>query len=242
MNGSDPRGTCWTTNTTNTYLLVFNSIGGNGRCQSSDPLPAMSDHSYALLGGAGAALVSLKDYNVVADAIRIAAEYEAASGEIPVVLGEAGEGLTAAQATSDAATLAAEEAAVCPEAAAVGGAGGPAVAAVAVVLVAAGVLGIWAVAHWLGAQPSFDVGPQPLAAPEPAPTPGPSTQPAPQPTATPTRTGTGETGNPDKYIYRRTENPADAKVSVGLTDPIDIVTGLSFGLAPFPSRGGELCR
>jgi RHS repeat-associated protein len=181
VNGSDLSGTCWTTNTTNTYLLVYSHIGGNGRCQSSDPLTAMSDHSYALVGGAATALAGLKDYDAVAEAIRIAAAYDAASGEIPVVLGEAGEGLTTAQATGDA--VAVEEAAVCPEAAAAGSAGGPAGVVVAVFLVAAGVFAIWAAGHWFSPQPTFDAGPQPLAGPALVPTPGPATQPKLQPTA-----------------------------------------------------------
>jgi RHS repeat-associated protein len=119
VNGSDPSGTCWTISTDHTLMLVYNHLGGKGRCQppATDQIfgaGQRSNHSYIIPApGAFDALEGLDASAAIAEAVSIVAKADVASGAIPVVEGEAGADLTLGEAAEAGTSLAETEAEAC---------------------------------------------------------------------------------------------------------------------------------
>ncbi len=177
VGGSDPSGACWTTDSKSSRLLIYDHLGGKGKCDAANASlifngpGQFSDHSYALAGAALARLAVLAEGADYATALKIvAAEDSSALGEDVVLatrLTSTGTKLQLLKGGAEAVDFAAEEAAACSEAGIAGSETG--VGDIAVVLVAVGVVAVGAI---LLAPPSFDLGRYSPYEPAPAPTAG----------------------------------------------------------------------
>ena len=208
-NATDPSGACWTMNANRSMLLWYLRIGGDQRCGDQERRIIFnsnlrSDHSYLLVGAAPAALDALAGSAAIAEALRIVARADLATGD-GVLLGVAADSVAGATA-DEVAVVAADEAVAlatgetCAEAAAAVAVG---ISTGGVALVVIGVVGVVLILVGAGETAAhFDQGPQYPVAPEPAPTPGAQTQPAPSPT--PGATATGQRGR-GEVLYHYTD-------------------------------------
>jgi hypothetical protein len=165
--------------------LWYLHIGVDRRCSDAERGTIFgsrirSDHSFLLVAGAAPTLAALADSATAAQAIRVAAEADLASGE-GELLGVAAESATVAQEEEIATAAADEEVAAatgttCAEVAAEEAVGEVALgvtSAATGVLVVVGVAAFLGLALFLGEPPAhFDLGPQYPVAPQRAPTPG----------------------------------------------------------------------